>query len=163
MANENLEFMFVRDVIRYVLVEYWSAINWTPNGIFVHQNQDSLFNTSVKGMMEKILDKNVRKIGNTYINRFLGRNISGQQHLEFCKELIETLGEPKPEEVTIFFLDVCANLSLITGFSVLYDVIEAPHITHILIFGYFTKLTDLGVITNSFWKELLSNCAERLK
>ncbi|GFU16801.1 hypothetical protein NPIL_643531 [Nephila pilipes] len=56
MANESPEFMFVRDVIRFGLVKYWPALDWTPSGIFVQQNQDYPFNLAIKRIFKKFLD-----------------------------------------------------------------------------------------------------------
>ncbi|GFU59821.1 hypothetical protein NPIL_332841 [Nephila pilipes] len=158
MANHNLGFKFIRDVIRYVLIEYWPGIHWTPCGIFVHQNHDSPFTPSVQRIIQNTLDNNVVWIYKEYDNHFPTKNISAQQHYGFCLELTERMGEPQPENLTLYFLAICVTVSLITALSVLYDVREAPHISHILLFSYFAELVNLGAITDTFWEELQYMC-----
>ncbi|GFS91566.1 hypothetical protein NPIL_460291 [Nephila pilipes] len=152
MAIRGPEFMFARDVIRYVLCEYFTGVNWTPSGIFVHQNHDSPFNNTILEVFNFYLDLFGVSIYEIYEKRFPEKKLSAQQHWEFCKEVIEK--SYFSTEAIYSFLNVCAKLSLIATFSFLCGVLDAPDISHRLILRYFETLKSLGLISETFWEEM---------
>ncbi|GFS91571.1 hypothetical protein NPIL_460311 [Nephila pilipes] len=138
MANRSPEFMFVRDAIRYVLSEYWTRFNWTPSGIFVHQNSDSPFNSAVQRSLKNYLDTHGWQIHEKYCVYFQEKKFSAEKHYELCRKIIENQNDAADVKITV--LKLCAIVSYITAVSVHYGTLEAPEISHSFIFGYYAKL-----------------------
>ncbi|GFS91573.1 hypothetical protein NPIL_460321 [Nephila pilipes] len=156
--TESPESMFVRDVIRYVLVEYLPDLNWTPSGIFVQQNCDSPFSPAIESVIVETLDRIGATILQKYEQRFPKRNLSPQKHFEYCVEIIEK--SYGTEQVNAYLLAVCAIVSMFTAISVSFDVMEAPDISHELIVRYFETLKSRGLIADTFWADLENICAK---
>ncbi|GFS91560.1 hypothetical protein NPIL_460261 [Nephila pilipes] len=161
MTIPSPEYMFARDVIRYILCEYFPGVIWIPTGIFVHQNHDSPFNTRVKEAIESYLDEFGICVFEKYEKRFPEKNPSAQQHCEYCEEQIKIPCAPR--DVVVKFVAVCLDLSLITTLSVLCGVMEAPHVTHGLIVRYFETLKSRGFIADTCWEELQDMCVNEKK
>ncbi|GFS91577.1 hypothetical protein NPIL_460341 [Nephila pilipes] len=158
MANKSPEYMFATDVIRYVLVEYWTGLNWMPSGIFVHQYHGSPFSPAVQRIIKETLDSNGAMLHEKYDQRFPVKNIFSHHHYEFCQELIQN--EVENEDVRVIFLSMCAVLTFVTALSVLYGIKEAPDICHRAILGHFLKLRNRGSITDTFWEEMQVMCVQ---
>ncbi|GFU51767.1 hypothetical protein NPIL_274231 [Nephila pilipes] len=159
MDIQEPEFKFVRDVIRHVLSDYWPGIQWTPCGIFVHRNHDSPFSPAIQRKIDEILNMKGVMLHENYDEWVSREFISRWQHEEFCRQAIEAMVSPGPEEVKMHFLVVCASLSLIAALSVFYGLREAPDFSLKLILKHFEYLLNLGVITETFWIELEMFCA----
>ncbi|GFS47487.1 uncharacterized protein TNIN_189671 [Trichonephila inaurata madagascariensis] len=159
MANTSPEFKFARDVIRYVLTEYWPGTHWNPSGIFVEYDLDSPCTPDVQYVMRDFLDKKNVDLHESYDGYFPNKNISPQQHYEFCQKITSSLiMMNESAEVIYTFLKLCASLSLFTALSVVYGVNAAPVITHRLLLRYFTSLQNRKFITDTFWMELQTFC-----
>ncbi|GFQ83937.1 hypothetical protein TNCT_704551 [Trichonephila clavata] len=161
MANTIREFKFARDIIHYVLTEYWPGIHWNPSGIFIEHDLDSPCTPAVQEMIKFILDNNYVVLHSLYDGYFPDQNVTERQHYEFCQNVI---CRPSMISDTAYaikaFLVLCASLSLFTALSVVYGVNEAPVITHRLILRCFTSLQNLNLITDTFWEELQSFCEQ---
>ncbi|GFS47485.1 uncharacterized protein TNIN_189661 [Trichonephila inaurata madagascariensis] len=161
MANTSPEFKFARDVIRYVLTEYWPGTHWNPSGIFVEYDHDSPCTPDVQYMIKKFLDENGVELHQSYDEYFRNKNIPPQQHYEFCQEITSSLIMiNESAEAKCAFLTLCASLSLFTALSVVYGVNVAPVITHRLILHFFTSLQNREFITDTFWMDLQTFCEQ---
>ncbi|GFV79864.1 hypothetical protein TNCV_1726891 [Trichonephila clavipes] len=152
------EYKFIRDVIRYVLSEYWPGTHWTPSGIFLVHDSDTPFTPAVQEVIKDILDDNAVELHRYYDEHFPDKNITVNNHFELCKQRCESLTEDKNDDVLYTFIIMCACLSLFTALSVLYGVKSAPNVTHRLILRYFEALKYANVITDSFWNDFQSVC-----
>ncbi|GFS91582.1 hypothetical protein NPIL_460361 [Nephila pilipes] len=152
MEQIDNDYMFVRDVMRYVLLEYCHELNWMPSGKFVRQNHNSPFNSAVKRLVHMFLDSNRSKLHDIYNAYFHERIFSAQKHYEFCQKLIED--EDMREDPKVIVLRLCVVLSYLTAYSVSCGIMEAPHITHTLIFEYYSKLRKIRLIGYTFWEDL---------
>ncbi|GFQ83941.1 uncharacterized protein TNCT_704581 [Trichonephila clavata] len=152
------EYKFIRDVIRYVLSDYWPGTHWNPSGMFLVQDSDSPFTPAVQKRIKNILDDNALDLHRYYDGYFPDKNITSKQHYELCKNRSERMTEAEHEDVIYVFVYLCASLSLFTALSVVYGVDEAPIVTHRLILRYFVSLKDGNVVTDSFWDDLHSLC-----
>ncbi|GFS91564.1 hypothetical protein NPIL_460281 [Nephila pilipes] len=106
--QEEMTCMMVRDIIRYVLLEYWPGINWTPSGIFVDQNMDSPFNVLVKRAVEKFLDTFRRKIREMYTEYLQDRTFSVERHFDICRVIIEN--QNNCVDARIMFFGMCSPI-----------------------------------------------------
>ncbi|GFV79884.1 uncharacterized protein TNCV_1727091 [Trichonephila clavipes] len=159
MANTSPEFKFARDVIRYVLTEYWPGTHWNPSGIFVEYDLDFPCTPVVKGMIKKFLDNKGVQLHACYDGYFRNKHISPQRHYKFCQKITSRLIlMNNSANAKYTFLTLCASLSLFTALSVVYGINAAPVITHGLILSYFRSLQNLHFITNTFWIELHTFC-----
>lgn len=162
MANKSQEYKFVRDVIRYVLSEYWPGVHWNPTGMFLDHDNDSPFTPAVKMIIRQILDDNAVDLHRSYDEVFPVKNIFSYQHYELCQHMISSIIVSEIEDVKFIFLTLCASVSLYTALSVLYGIKEAPYISHGLILKYFISLRSIGLITNNFWNDLEFSCEQCL-
>ncbi|GFS47478.1 hypothetical protein TNIN_189621 [Trichonephila inaurata madagascariensis] len=159
MAHLLPEYKFIRDVIRYVLSEYWPGTHWTPSGMFLVQDSDSPFTPVVQEIIKTILDDNAVDFHRCYDEYFPDKNITPNQHYELCIDKSESLIDGEYEDVIYVFIFMCACLSLFTALSVLYGVDAALIVTHWVILRYFESLKYANVITDSFWDDFQSACS----
>ncbi|GFV79873.1 hypothetical protein TNCV_1726981 [Trichonephila clavipes] len=78
MTNTSPEFKFARDVIRYVLTEYWPGTHWNLSGFFVESDFDSPCTPAVQDMIKFFLDNNGVQLHAFYDETFPDKNISLQ-------------------------------------------------------------------------------------
>ncbi|GFQ68925.1 uncharacterized protein TNCT_633581 [Trichonephila clavata] len=159
MANTSPEFKFARDVIRYVLTEYWPGTHWNPSGMFIEYDLDSPCTPAVQELMKNILDDGGVDLHAFYDECFPDKNITVLQHYEFCQYIkYRMIMVDEPEDAKEAFLVLCGSLSLFTALSVVYGVNDAPFVTHREILRYFKSLQYLDLITDTFWMELQTFC-----
>ncbi|GFQ68840.1 hypothetical protein TNCT_27661 [Trichonephila clavata] len=85
MANTSPEFKFSRDVIRYVLTEYWPGTHWNSSNMFIEHDLDSPFTPAVQEMIKFILDDNGVELHYLYDGYFPDKNITARQHYDIVK------------------------------------------------------------------------------
>ncbi|GFQ83939.1 hypothetical protein TNCT_704571 [Trichonephila clavata] len=150
------EFKFIRDVIRYVLSDYWPGTHWNPSGMFLNRDSDSPFTPVMQEIIKDILEDHALDLHMCYDAYFPDKNITSKQHYKLCKEKSEKMMEDNYEDILYKFIVVCAFLSLFTALSVVYGVDDAPIITHRVILRQFESLKNANVITDTFWDDLQS-------
>ncbi|GBM50589.1 hypothetical protein AVEN_70229-1 [Araneus ventricosus] len=155
--ENNVDFGFAKNLLRYVLLECYPTSNWQPNGIFAEDSMNSPLSLVVKSAVKMCLESNSEDMRDDFEFVFPYQDqISDVGHLDELLSLKIVL-ENKPFHNSSF-LDYLCRFSEYTMLSYWSGIMLAPHITLAVICIMIREMREFGKITENLWKDFEDFC-----
>ncbi|GBM50595.1 hypothetical protein AVEN_70233-1 [Araneus ventricosus] len=155
--ENNLDFGFVKNLLRCVLLECYPTLNWKPNGVFAEDSMNSPFSLVVKSAVKMCLESSRENIRDDFELDFPCRDsISNRGLLDhlLCFKLVYE----KHPFYNASFLEFLCRCSEYTMLSYWYGIQSAPQMTLQVICIMMREMRESGKITANFWKDFEDFC-----
>ncbi|GBM50590.1 hypothetical protein AVEN_70230-1 [Araneus ventricosus] len=147
----------VKGLLRYVLHDYYPAVNWKPGGIFLEEIDNSPCSVAIKSAMKLHLDANGGEIHSFYDEDFPRKGvINNKEHLDILRYL-KSVFEIDPFDNARFlnYLCMCAEYAAL---SYLYGAKRAPLLTLQIISTMMKEMRESGKISQDVWSDFEKYC-----
>lgn len=147
----------IKDLLRYVLLDYYPTVNWKPDGIYLEEIDDSPSSAIIRSATKLHLDANGGEIHSFYDEDFPNKDIiDNKEHFDILMYL-KSVFESKSFDNASFLHYLCMN-SEYAALSFLYGVKRAPLMTLQVICAMMSEMRESGKITHSVWKDFETYC-----
>ncbi|KAF8787554.1 hypothetical protein HNY73_009137 [Argiope bruennichi] len=157
LEEQIRDIKLVKTLLRYVLHDYYPAINWKPYGIFHGDTDNSPCCVTIKSAIKLHLDTYGGDIHEFYDEDFTQKDGIGDRCHSEVLEYVKDDFEMKPFEFSKFLNYFCMSAEY-AALSYLYGVKRAPLITLQILCTTMREMREYGIITEDFWNDFEKFC-----
>ncbi|CAL1274638.1 unnamed protein product [Larinioides sclopetarius] len=155
--ENDLDFVFVKNLLRYVLLECYPNAKWQPNGVFAKDSIASPFSLVVKSAVKMFLKSRKEEIRDDFELDFPSKDsISNRSFLEYL--LCSKIDFERKPFYNASFLEFLCRCSEYTVISYWYGISLAPQMTLQIICIMMREMRESGKITENLWKDFEEFC-----
>ncbi|GBM50596.1 hypothetical protein AVEN_70234-1 [Araneus ventricosus] len=160
--KESLDYIFTKDLLLYVVIDYYSIAYSDPENVFMEKSNNSPFAPEVKLAVENFLDAKGDDLHNEYDLDFpYEDSISNSSHLEklIC---ITRYFQNKPFD-NASFLECLCKCAEYTRLSYMNGISKALHLSLKVICIMLSGMRESGKITQDFWSDFQKYCGKYIR
>ncbi|KAF8787553.1 hypothetical protein HNY73_009136 [Argiope bruennichi] len=150
----SIEHKFAKDLIRFVLHEHMTGLQWIPTGMFEQRDLDTPFTSQFECAIKEELDYEGHKIHTMFDNFFPDKSLIDENYSEICLKSLDKFVSMK--FCMKDFVTFSSLIALFAGLSYHYGVALAPYASYLVLVETVRELKKLEKIDNNFWKKLQS-------
>ncbi|KAF8787557.1 hypothetical protein HNY73_009140 [Argiope bruennichi] len=158
MDFDSPEYIFSRDIIFYIMQDYYSAWKWRPCKKYASEKDRTLFTPAIENQVKKLLDNMGPYTHVCFENDFDPCNISNKAFQEVCSRIVK---EHLEEDVGLKrFVKLCCVIGNYAAISFIYGARNAPYIAIRILYNLVQTLKADGRFKDATWSEIHMLCAD---